>query len=202
MNNFDNILWMPVDIPKYQYKKDLIDNFVGDSPPDDGTGAQAFQYQKFTTTNKNYSKSSWIEESSLTKYIDKNLPIDHLVNVRTNNYLKATEMHIDLLTPDKNADLWKHEKSLQPCGYRMTIQYDNNIKNPYIQKNNGETVLAKMPIDTDWCVIRSTDTTHGGNYDPDRFILFTHFWVNKQKHYEILKRSINKYKDYIIYEEE
>ena len=199
---FDNILWMPVDIPEYQYKKDLMNNFVGISPPDDGSGAQAFQYQKFTTTNKNYGKSSWIKECFLTEYIDKNLPIEHLVNVRINNYLKAAEMHVDFLTPDKNIDLWKHENSLQPCGYRMIIQYDSNIKNPHIRKNNSEMIWAEQPLDTDWSVIRSTNTLHAGlNYDPNRFILFTHFWINKQKHYEILNRSINRYKDYIIYDD-
>lgn len=195
------VLYMPVDLPNYEYADELVKNFTGINP-ENNNKAKEFAYQKFTTNAPNYGNSNWINYGSLEKYLESILPIKQLVNIRINHYIKGGGMHCDFLFPDKNKKLWDHNNKLEPCGYHMVLEKNKNIKNPCIEKSNGDVVWCELPDDTNWYVIRSTETLHGGlNYDPTRYILFTHFWVRESLHSEILERSIGKYKEYIIYDE-
>ena len=76
------------------------------------------------------------------------------------------------------------------------IQYD---KRPFSQFN---PVFPQLPPETDWFVINNHIGYHGSLLLPPKFKKITMFFagkINEEKHLELLKRSIEKYKNYVVY---
>lgn len=195
----NKILYMPIDLPAYDTPLELIENFTPKAPEGRNV-AYEFEYQKLTTTPGEYGISEWLNYGKFEKWLESLLPIKQIVNVRINHYTKDGGMHRDFVYPKDNKELWNHCNKLEPCGYRMVIQGDRNFKLD-IEKSNGEIVYPTFPEETNWYAISGTETLHGGmKEDPDRYILFTNFWVDEPAHSDLIKRSMEKYKEYIIYD--
>jgi hypothetical protein len=68
--------------------------------------------------------------------------------------------------------------------------------------NNDEIIVPEMPEDTDWYLISHTGTLHGTpeniNDIKDRYVLFVQGWIDKERHKELISKSIDKYKDFIV----
>jgi hypothetical protein len=195
------LLWVPADIPKLETKNLLVDSYKRDYKNKEN--ARAFESQQFTIKSDNYQVSNYKEEylethRYLINYIAQHLPFDHLVNIKIHRPVAQGRTHIDFLYPDKNKELYENNNSLEPCGYRMVIAGRRN-GHLYV-KTAGQTIYPILPEDTDWYIISSTTALHGLNdKDDSRFILFCHGYINKEKHQDILTRSIDKYKDYAIW---
>jgi hypothetical protein len=43
-----------------------------------------------------------------------------------------------------------------------------------------------------------TDQVHGVDFESNRIIVITNGYINIEKHQAILKRSLEKYKDYLV----
>jgi hypothetical protein len=65
---------------------------------------------------------------------------------------------------------------------------------------DGERIYCNMPEDTDVYVLRHTDGWHGTEEDDNRQTMFLHIEVDPVKHQELLKRSLDKYSKYAVYE--
>lgn len=196
--NFKDILYMPVDLPKFQFKQELLHVFDPKPPSENVT---AFEFEKLTEDRGRYAKTIWKDHNSrIAKYCDKILPIQDLVNIKIHHYVNPGTIHLDFVSPDQEPNLYHHSQEVEPCGYRMVIACDKSIPNPVIELPSGEHVFGRLPDDTDWYVINFTETLHGGlTIDPDRYILYCQFWVDKNKHFDIINRSIEKYKEWIIW---
>lgn len=200
MQNFKGLSWMPIDIPFFQYKKELVADFVADFIPNT---AGAFEAQRLTTKVPKYGISEWnsnLTESQrhLKEYIDRYLPFEHLVNIKLHHPHRRGSMHIDFVIPDDNLDLFEHNSRMEPCGFRMIIQ--GTRQGDLAVMTDTETVIPVMPESTDWYVIGHTNVRHGNTqYCPDRYVLFCHGWINKEKHTELLERSMQLYKDFAVW---
>lgn len=196
--NFKDILYMPVDLPKFEFSKELIQEF---NPKPPSKNVTAFEYEKLTEDQGRYAKTNWKDpDSKIANYCNSNLPIADLVNVKIHHYVKPGTIHLDFVSPDLEPHLYAHSQEMEPCGYRMVMATNKIIPNPVIELPTGEHVFGELPEDTDWYIINFTETLHGGlKIDPDRYILYCQFWVNKTKHFEILERSLEKYREWVIW---
>ena len=197
------LLWIPADLPLYEDRQMLVDNYVQEFK--NSVVAKAFGSQQFTNSVENYAHSQFKEQykathQSLFDYIDQNLPFDHLVNIKIHRQLREGRAHIDFISPDNNPQLFENNNTNEPCGYRMVIAGVRQGQ-LYIDKSNGERVFPKLPDTTDWYILGHTNALHGlKGFDADRHILFCHAWINPERHSKIIESSLAKYKDYAVWD--
>jgi hypothetical protein len=200
-----NILWMPVDLPMFEYGKEVIEDFK--QAKTFMPLGSIFEAQRLTTkTSENYGIETWLpdltdSQRKLADYIDQYLPFDHLINVKIHHPTKtrpADHFHYDFAFPEKNPELYQHNQDMEPCGYRLILQ-GNRTGDLRIIKND-QSVVPILPPNTDWYVLGHTSTPHSNiGYPADRYIVFCHAWINKQRHTELIERSLAKYKNYTVF---
>ena len=195
--NFKDILYMPVDLPKFHMSKELVADFNNQVTP---YSAQAFEAQRLLEKTENYAISKSLNDltesqTAMLEYINEHLPLSDLVNIKIHHMRRQGSIHIDFVEPNHNKELYKHNKENEPCGYRMVIQGSRQgdlaiITNDHVIKQ------PILPEDTDWYVISHTETAHANTkYVDDRYILFCHGWIDPQKNEELLNKSLSKYKN-------
>jgi hypothetical protein len=199
------ISWLPVDLPKFEYSKEVIEDFK-QSETFMPLGS-IFEALRLTTkTSENYGIENWRHDLTdsqckLRDYINEHLPFEHLVNVKIHHPTKArpdNHFHYDFAFPEKNPELYEHNKNMEPCGYRLILQ--GNRTGELRLVNNDQIVIPTMPPTTDWYVLGHTNTEHSNIGHPvDRYIVFCHAWIDKDRHQELLERSLVKYKDYAVF---
>lgn len=202
--NFKDILWMPVDIPKFDRCSELVDDFAIDFDQrnaDYDVRGQLFLHKKTNyeiSTPKDDLTSSQL---ALIEYCKKYLPFTDYINIKI-HHIQSTGMmmHIDFGDGTKNPELYEHTQEHEPCGFRMVIK--GTKSGDMAVANNDEVIVPRMPEDTDWYVLNYTGALHGtpANIDniKDRYVLFIQGWVDKEKHKELINRSVDKYRDFIV----
>ena len=140
-------------------------------------------------------------QNHLIDYCKTHLPFTDLVNIKIHHITTTgMKLHVDFGDPTKNPELYKHTQEHEPCGFRMVIQ--GTKSGDVAVTNNDEVIVPRMAEDTDWYAISHTGTLHGtpSNIEDieDRYVLFVQGWVDKEKHNELISKSIDKYKDLIV----
>ena len=202
--NFKDILWMPIDLPVFDMKDELVNDFsvdfIADAKDYDVRG------QLFLEHSNNYSISKVKEgltnsQNHLIDYCKTNLPFTDLVNIKI-HHIKTTGMklHIDFGDPEKNLELFNHTNEHEPCGFRMIIK--GTKSGDMVVSTNDKIIVPTMPDETDWYALNYTEGLHGSNPSStdidDRYVLFCMGWIDKDKHKELINRSIDKYSDFIV----
>jgi hypothetical protein len=202
--DFKDILWMPIDLPVFDKKDELVKEFKTDFTAD----AKSYDVrgQLFLEHSNNYEISKVKEgltysQTDLIEYCKTNLPFTDLVNIKIHHITTSgMKMHIDFGDPEKNPELYKHIQEHEPCGFRMLIK--GTKSGDMAVMSNDEVVIPTMATDTDWYAINYTEALHGSSPDAtdidDRYVLFCMGWIDKEKHKELINRSIDKYSDYIV----
>jgi hypothetical protein len=89
----------------------------------------------------------------------------------------------------------EHIKLNEPSGYRIVISGSTDA----IEIFNGvEWVVARAPQTPCCYVLNSTSARHRIKEDVGRKIIYVRGFLNIEKHLELLKRSLEKYKDYAV----
>jgi len=199
--DYKDILFMPVDLPKFDQCDQLVADFNNEFS---AHTAQAFESQRLLETTPDYGISRvrsdlTPSQNAAIEYIQRYLPFTDLVNIKINHMHRQGGIHIDMAEPKRNKELYEHNKLNEPCGYRMVIQ-GNRYGDLGVVTDDQVIKLPTQPQDTDWYVIQHTHTKHANvRYVDDRYILFCHGWMDKDKNEELLQRSILKYQNDIIY---
>ena len=197
MTNYKNISWIPVDIPLIDFKDELINEFSSFYP------TYAREAQRLTVHRDNYGKTTWLNnlsstQAKLKEYIDINLPFTDLVNVKIQRLFTNDVFHYDFMSPDNNKELYQHNTLVEPCGYRFVLSGTRH--GDLVIVENDVHHYPELPIETDCYVLGHTNSLHSCvNFKPDRYIVFCHGWVDIEKHYSILDRSLKKYQDFAVY---
>jgi hypothetical protein len=193
------LFWLPLDLPKFEYSDEIIADFNGKI----ATNAPAFLAQKLTENGSPYAKSNWrndltASQSKLKEYIDAHLPFDDIVNIKVHHPNSKGSLHIDFVVPKDNPEFFKHNEENEPCGYRLVLSGARS--GDLIIKNSSGNQYPQLPEDTDWYIIGFTNVLHSITHRcPNRYIIFCHGWINKEKHDIIINRSLEKYKDYAVW---
>jgi hypothetical protein len=110
------------------------------------------------------------------------------------------KLHIDFGDPEKNLELFKHTNEHEPCGFRMIVK--GTKSGDMVVSTNDKIIVPTMPDETDWYALNYTEGLHGSNPAStdidDRYVLFCMGWIDKDKHKELINRSIDKYSDFIV----
>lgn len=193
LTNLENkILYLPVDLPKFP-----VVNFYTDTD----TEWNFWNFKKLTEKNITPYSATSIKSNFIEDYPDiinwlNNFPFLDIINIKFNVQLKTVRPHIDFVNPHLNENLFENNQINEPCGYRVLINGSRSEKLYILNKN--KKVYATLPNQTDVYVIGQTSCLHGVEEDIDRRSLYLHFFIDKNKHNYLLKKSWKKYKKYAI----
>jgi hypothetical protein len=213
------LTFLPLDLPLFEHSEEIYKNFkpirthnywdvepmtVGDQSLPIGMGRHLTD-----------------SHPKLIEYIQKYLPFD---NVYTDVYNleifrvlpgcpevgeHADNSYLvgDPKCPNANDNMYitsefrEHQLDTEPCGYRIMLYGD---KNTLYYRMDGEIVFTDLPSTTNTYLLKTYNARHGvklsdiDHGDFLRTVVFVLGKVNKKKHYELIKRSAIKYKDYTI----
>jgi len=187
-----NLLWCPIDVPKIPITFN------------EAMGEKWLFWNKTNFTKKQitpYDNSQWTQYALETypefiKWFEY-LPYKSIRNVKFNFQMEEVKPHIDFTQPNLKPDLYQNNTDNEPCGYRILIA--GRRKNSLYVMNNGNKIYCNMPDDTDVYVLGHTSTLHGVEDEIGRQTIFVHIEIDKDKHNDILMRSLEKYKQYAIW---
>ena len=188
------INYTPIDIGQSLNKSEILDNFTPHK------GWNFWSFEKLTESKGGkYGKNNITEKAKnkypkLCEYIS-HLPFTHISNVKINIQMEKVTPHIDFVTPKEGLDLYKNNLNNEPCGYRIVVKGKNDVLKLHI---NEEVKTCYMPADTDCYVINHTSGKHSIDEDTGRVIVYVSGFIDKDKHLDILNKSIKKYSEYII----
>lgn len=187
-----NLLWCPIDLPR-------VPNSFNEC-----VGEKWLFWNKTNFTKKQetpYDNTQW-SQYALERYPEfikwfECLPYKSIRNVKFNVQMEAVKSHIDFTKPKLKPELFENNVDNEPCGYRILIA--GKRSNALYVIDNGNKIYCDMPNDTDVYVLGHTSTLHGVEDDPGRQTIFIHIEIDSEKHSNILRRSIEKYKQYAIW---
>lgn len=187
----NNIIWMPIDLPKFPIKNFSVETDVH---------WKFWDFSKLTESdNKNtYAVSSFKQsvDPALVEWFSL-FPYKSIRNIKFNVQATDTVLpHIDFVSREKDPELFENNLHNEPCGYRILLR--GSRTDSFYMKYKGQEIYSTMPDDTDVYVTRSTDIPHGVKDLPGRETIFTLFEIDEEKHRALIKRSYEKYKKYAL----
>lgn len=185
-----NIGWMPIDVPKFDKKEELIADFHDDFKDTGYVGGDhdmqiqrvvarsAFETKFYTEDDLRFQEKELTPtQRDLLEYCKKYIPIfDPEIRLHKIGP-KGMAMHLDFLKyipgtkTQKNPEFYDHIVANEPCGFRMKVRGTLAGELKAMRGNEEEgydwdnPIVARMPTDTDWFVLNSTSLMHG---TPDR----------------------------------
>ena len=196
----ENLNWLPIDVPKFSYSREVIRDFKRNYVP---PTAKQFWAQKLTEPTIDYSPVRWVgdlteSQKKLANFIDENLPFEYVINVKIHHPRTMGNWHLDFTEPEKNKEIYAHNKITDPCGYRIVLQ-GNRVGDLEVKTSVGSEVPI-LPEETDVYVIGHTAVPHRTiSINPNRYIVFIHGKVDPDQHQYLLERSLEKYRDFAIW---
>ena len=214
--------FIPLDLPMFEHAEEIYKNFNPIRTHNNWDvepltlGDQSLPLGNERPLGKSHPK--------LVEYIQKYLPFDDVYNLEIFRILPSVmeiKEHTDnsYLVGDPNCpkgndnmhitpEFLEHQLDTEPCGYRIMLYGDRTSLYYRINSNgkvgNGEIVHTYLPETTNSYVLQTYNSPHGvhmSDIDHGEFlrtVVFVLGKVNKEKHYELINKSIAKYKDYII----
>jgi len=221
MINFSNIGYLPIDIPKLQNKDKILNNLqeLNDSIVGDNIWNSFNLLEGYSGHNHQYT-CQWAESAiknipSLIEFIENNIPFTGFRMARLYRQIVEVDCHIDAVRDPETSicgdssktslNYLDYVKQYEPLGYKLLINgtRDNHF---YIAKKEARITkeedrhYARLPESTDCFVIPYSTQAHGAIMEEtDRLILIMHGYVDPSKHEELLIKSYDKYKDYVIW---
>tara|TARA_B100000029_G_scaffold194408_1_gene192465 strand:+ start:725 stop:1294 length:570 start_codon:yes stop_codon:yes gene_type:complete len=188
------INYIPVDIGQSLDKTEILDNFT---PHKDWN---FWSFEKLTETKGGKYGKNEITEIAKGKYPKlcdyiSHLPFTYISNVKINIQMEEVKPHIDFVAPNEGVELYNNNLENEPSGYRIVVKGKNDVLKLHI---NDEVKTCYMPTDTDCYVINHTSGKHSLDNDNGRVTVYISGFINKDKHLDILNKSKNKYKKYMI----
>jgi hypothetical protein len=195
----NNLLFLPLDIevpnlifPELSHIKSNID------------GASFWDYEQLLDSTCN-DPFPWRKDLDSVRENYKNfisdLPFVSLENVRLSIQSRIVKPHIDVSEKTKNRSLenfYNYQKN-EPCGYRIVISGNRSALKLQVKK---KYVTAKLPSVPCVYVINSTACRHFVDSDLGRKSVYIRGKIDSHKHVELIEKSLQKYKNYAVYESE
>ena len=204
----NNIILLPIDLPKLELDRDKTLEYFD---------ARKERHQDWNWVN--FKKSNKPIDPALLKLfpdLDKKLRAIPLLDYDNGGHFDFREQflnnnpHQDPIAKSLAGD------DLGPTAYKNLVMRDvletfyvlPNSTNPDIVQYDARSreklnpVFPILPDTTDWFVLNNHLGYHGSFLAPKEYRKITMFIagkLNPTKHLELLNRSIEKYKDYIIY---
>jgi hypothetical protein len=209
--------FLPLDLPLFKYKKEVLTKFEGDIE---------FGYwheEELTERDRNvpfndpmpFTESAYQKYPELLAYITTHWPFDSFVYVKLLRANRDVYPHVDGNFVDNKGPSGNyntitqtyldHQLSTEPCGYRMIINgnrsslYLCDTYDPTYKKKDWQDIeknYCVIPDSTDCFVLRTNNSPHGVDHiknDDNRLLLFAIGHLNIKNHNKLLHKSIQKY---------
>lgn len=203
-----NILFLPIDLPKLSLDRDKVLEYFNlkKEPHQDWNWVNFKKYNQpidADLVNIFPGIETCLRALPFTDY-DNNLHIDfreQVVYNRPHQDPIAKSLVDSSLGPTAYKNLVMRDKLesfyLLPQSTNPTItQYDTR---PFSEFN---PVYPELPEETDWFVINNHIGYHGSLLVPPKYKKITMFFagpIDESRHLEMIQRSFEKYKNYIVY---
>jgi hypothetical protein len=127
------------------------------------------------------------------------LPFDHLTTITHKIQDREVGPHVDIY-PDMIFQEGELDNIVnnEPAGYRILLKGNRDKLEIF---NGKEWVFPYIPQFPCCYLINSTTMKHRVKEDKNRELIYVRGILNKQKHQELIERSVEKYKDYVITEQ-
>ena len=177
-----SLLFLPVDI-------DLTDL-------DFTIGDRSIELKEY---NPYWSSTPISDIVKLSQGFDKilsQLPFTKITTLTHKIQQRKVEGHVDVypsMTFEEGE--YEHIKDNEPCGYRFVLQGSLTALKVF---NGREYVIAKLPKTPCCYLLNSTQGKHSVDEDIGREIIYVRGFIDKEKHNELINRSMIKYQEYVI----
>jgi len=209
---YKDTIYTPIDLPKIDMNLEHIESLWADPTMEEGTTAGTIAVGKVLFLKKNQylqldGDAEWFdwaksEVPDLCDFIDQ-LPFKTMRQCAFVQPPDITPPHYDepiYMTP--------HLRESAPSQYRIrwsnVTDTDNEVF--YMSKDSGATkIYPVLPEDTNTFVYDGSVWEHGsscGYKMSERALIVMSGIIDVEKHHELLEKSINKYKDYVLYDKE
>lgn len=190
----DSIIWCPIDLPKFPISNLTINT---------SSEWADWKFSKLTE-----EKNSPYDISALRPEIIKNFPelvkwfelfpYKTIRNIKYNIQNNNVRPHTDFTNPSKDIELFNNNLQNEPCGYRVLLS--GKRSNSLYVMNKEKKIYTVMPDDTDVYVLGHTCTVHGVDKEDGRKTIFLHFEIDQDKHFSLLKKSVEKYNKFAVFD--
>lgn len=188
-----NLIFLPIDI-------DLSElNFQQSIDSDKSPG--------WINPNRPHWVASWWDSSIITEetikktkfdQIIKQLPLTRIIRLTHKIQKKKVDPHVDCQPRGMVYDdgEYEHLKSTEPSGYRIVL---SGSPDALWIHDNKEWHNVKLPSVPCCYVLNATAGYHKLDLDLGRETIYLRGYVDLEKHQDLIKRSLEKYKDYAVY---
>ena len=132
------------------------------------------------------------------KKLVEHLPFTSLNNVRFTIQNSIVSPHLDVNLRDCPAKKFIYYRNIEPCGYRFILKGSKAALKIHTQ---DRIIKVDMPCVPGGYLINSTSCYHSVEVDEQRLTLYCRGDLDIQKHNTLIKQSILKYPDKIVYQE-
>ena len=213
---YKDVIWTPIDLPILDIDLDIVNNlwkhtdFLKINPQCSygcryGAGLVLFLVENgFTQPTQSSPWFDWVEKyiPHVKEFILK-LPFKSIRQCSFVQPPSSTLPHYD-----EPINMVPYLQDGAPCQYRIRWSKVTNPENEvfFMTKDSGKTkVYPVLPTTTNTFVYDGSVWEHGadkGFDSDDRMQLIISGIVDKEKHHRLLDKSIEKYKDWVIYDAE
>tara|TARA_B110000503_G_scaffold91896_1_gene138696 strand:+ start:1268 stop:1900 length:633 start_codon:yes stop_codon:yes gene_type:complete len=199
--DFLDIAFLPIDLPKIPNKENIVANFDKEFKYGWWDAIRLFEPTvDFNPTNL-WSNDAIEKFPELKQWMIDNIPFTDYIHSKIMKSKDVVEPHVDYRDPSRRPDVYKHLNENEPSSYRLVI-FGKREDSVYLCKDfdspKENRVYPILPEDTDVYAMPYTDQVHGVDFESNRIIVITNGYINIEKHQAILKRSLEKYKDYLV----
>jgi hypothetical protein len=199
--DFLDIAFLPIDLPVIPNKEKIILNFQKEFKYGWWDAIRLFEPTKdFEPTDK-WSTEAIEKFSELRQWMIDYLPFTDYIHSKIMKSKDLVLPHVDYQDPTRRPDVYQHLNENEPASYRLLIS-GRRKNSVYLAKSVDSPVENRiypiLPEDTDVYAMPYTDQVHGVDFESDRIIVITNGYIDIQKHQELLSKSLEKYKDYLI----
>lgn len=166
-------------------------------------------FQQSTNSNKSpaWQGDNWWDSSVVSAETVKQTNFDQILNqlplTKITRFLhkiqqKKASSHLDCQPVGMEYEEGEYEylKSIEPSGYRIVLSGSPKALWIYDNKEWHNVILPSVPC----CyVLNATAGYHKLDLDLGRETIYLRGYVDLEKHQELLKRSLEKYKDHAVY---
>tara|TARA_B100001094_G_scaffold307347_1_gene338971 strand:- start:431 stop:1021 length:591 start_codon:yes stop_codon:yes gene_type:complete len=191
-----NLLYLPIDLPYIIDKEEIYKGFKPN------TKFAWWEAEKLCEEVDGRYGRNYIKEKNkklyptLCEYIEL-LPYDAVSNIKINHQKAEVAPHVDLQHQWYSEDLFNNSLENEPAGYRLVIKGSHDVLKIH---RNDDIVTAYMPVDqTHAYVLNQSAGLHSVEDDPGRITVYATGFINKDKHNDLLEKSLEKYSQYAVW---
>lgn len=150
---------------------------------------------------------SWTEKAQvhapgLIKWIEDNLPYKDVRYCAALSSVGTIKAHSDIPF-NATQDIIDYHSNLDPSLYRIVIAGDIVDNGFYVSSDNIEKTYTRLPNTSPGWVMGATTCLHGNDdtVENHKVLVYAMGELDRDKHYELIKRSYEKYKEFAVVED-